>query len=346
MLLTPTQDPSAVHARPEVELESVACPLCQGGEAALVLTAPVVGGEAEERFAIVECQACGMHFTNPRPTLETISHYYPSDYSCYDVRRNWDERPRARLRRYLEREVLRASHGYPPSPGIATHVGAIAGRSWIRRRIQRCFWIPFVESGKLLDVGCGSGAFLKRMRQLGWQAEGLDFSPVAAERAQAWTGCPVRVDSLPSEAIPPSSFDVVTMWQVLEHTHHPREFIRGAREITKPGGWIYLSVPNFAGWSRTAFGAEWVGVDVPRHLLHFTPDCLSRLLSSEGWQVKRVETLGMDGWIRESARRSAGTGDRSRKTRACQGKQGGQVASWWTERRGLGDYLFAAAQNA
>jgi 2-polyprenyl-3-methyl-5-hydroxy-6-metoxy-1,4-benzoquinol methylase len=156
--------------------------------------------------------------------------------------------------------------------------------------------------GRLLDVGCGSGAYLARMQQLGWEVVGVERAVRMAEQIRTRLGIPVVAAGLPSNDLPVGHFDLVTAWQVLEHMERPRQALACIRKLLRAGGRLALTVPNQSGWAARWFGPAWVGLDLPRHLVHFTPATLARMLESEGFSVVHQTTIGSSGWIRKSAR--------------------------------------------
>ena len=90
--------------------------------------------------------------------------------------------------------------------------------------------------GRLLDFGCGSGSYLERMVRRGWQVTGVDTAPSAVARVRETLGLNALLGTLPHPALPPQSFDVISMWQSLEHTHRPREVLAEAYRLLAPGG--------------------------------------------------------------------------------------------------------------
>jgi SAM-dependent methyltransferase len=145
----------------------------------------------------------------------------------------------------------------------------------------------------VLDLGCGGGDFLLACRRRGWDTLGV-------EQAQA----PVmkRLDELGIEVIAPdemtsiesNSVSTVTAWHVLEHISEPRETFAEVRRILKPGGQFVFEVPNFGSWQARLGGPEWFHVDVPRHLLHFDRQSLSRLLDDAGFIEQRWSTFSLE----------------------------------------------------
>lgn len=328
-----------------VEFESTTCLLCGQAGSDVVMTAADVMTD-KRRYSIVQCSSCRLAYTNPRPTPATIGYCYPDEYECHDVAANWDQRRRARIRRQVTRSILRAYHGYPgPRLTLPERIEAWLGRHWIRRTSHRCAWIPFRGQGRLLDFGCGAGSFLRTMADLGWQVSGVDVSTRVAAKVQGELGIPVHVGSLPHPDLRASSFDVITMWASLEHVHGPREVVRAAKELLAPGGSLVVAVPNFASWSRWRFGEHWYGIQLPRHLTHFTPGSLRSLLESEGLRVERVQTVAMDGWVRRSSRDASAAGNASAWSRAASWKPLATLLAGLAEWRDQGDNLVAYASR-
>src|SRR5262249_56183832 len=139
--------------------------------------------------------------------------------------------------------------------------------------------------GRSLDVGGGRGAFLDRMARRGWQVLGIDFSETAVASVRENYNLPALVGTLPHPALGPSSFDVVTMWQVVEHLHDPLHTLRHAREVLAPAGKLCVEVPALDSWAYRVFGPDWFGLELPRHLTHFTSDTLRAMLEKAGFAV-------------------------------------------------------------
>ncbi|MEX0718609.1 MAG: class I SAM-dependent methyltransferase [Planctomycetaceae bacterium] len=289
-------------AEPQVELERADCPLCGRDDARPVISAPDrttgIGGE----FHVVRCRACGAQYTNPRPTPETIGLFYPRGYSPWNE--NEERRPaRARFMKSLERAVLETWLGYPrtaPREPLPRPLAARLGLLLIRRSRQRQSWIPWRAPGRLLDFGCGGGSFLMRMREFGWDVRGMDVSAECARAVTERTGIPVDVGTLPHPDVRPESFDAITLWNALEHVHSPRATLRAVREALSPGGLVVVGVPNIDSWTFREFGTDWHPLELPRHLTHFTPETLSRMLEAEGFRLLSLEHVSRPGFLRHS----------------------------------------------
>ena len=106
--------------------------------------------------------------------------------------------------------------------------------------------------------------------------------PTAAKRAEARTGAHVFVGDIPDAPFPPESFDVITCFDVLEHVYEPRRVMAKVREWLKPGGVFYVQVPNIDSAEARVFGTYWHGLELPRHLFHYSPASLRNLATSSG----------------------------------------------------------------
>jgi SAM-dependent methyltransferase len=210
------------------------------------------------RFTVVECAQCGLMRTDPRPTADTIGAYYPDDYGPYLTSpvikvkpSTWHRRFKARWNRWLGKDVRR---------------------------------LPDIPPGRMLEIGSAGGAYLLEMQAKGWTVEGIEFSPVAAQKARE-RGLDVRTGSLESSVPPQHKADVITAWMVLEHLHEPLAGLRKMREWVQPDGFLVAAVPDASALERRVFGEYWYGLHLPAHLYHYTPDSLRRLLDKAGWQL-------------------------------------------------------------
>ena len=165
----------------------------------------------------------------------------------------------------------------------------------------------------------------------GWSVDGLEVSATVAARVERQSEIRVHIGTLPHADVGPCSHDAITMWSSLEHVHDPRTVVRAAREALRPGGLLLVSVPNIASWPFRVFGRAWYGLDLPRHLVHFTPATLARLLEGAGLRVCRIDHIGRDGWLRRSADRAKRLSMRSRTFQCLRSKPLAMAVSRWTE---------------
>lgn len=145
----------------------------------------------------------------------------------------------------------------------------------------------------LLDVGCGSATLLGLMKRRGFQVIGVDFSQEAAAVAETENGVQVVVGSLEDAAFPAHSFDIVTLFHVMEHVTNPRNVLREVARILRPEGSIVLQVPNIDSWQFRLFGSQWYGLDIPRHVIDYSKEAMLRLLSDAGFTIHRIRHFNL-----------------------------------------------------
>jgi len=145
-------------------------------------------------------------------------------------------------------------------------------------------------AGRLLDVGCGSGLNLDRMRALGWVTRGVDFDARAVEAARA-RGLDVTVGDVFSPSFGDATFDAVFLGHVIEHVTNPAETIRECFRVLAPGGSLVMVTPNAASWGHRLFGADWRGLEPPRHLQVFTRKGLALAVQKAGFRTADVRAI-------------------------------------------------------
>lgn len=247
---------------PPLRFEPAPCNLC-GAEETTVLYAAVpdrrhgIAGS----FALVRCARCRLVRTQPQPAAESIGALYPPSYSSFA-----DGAPArnaaARVARALVRAPYRLRYGDrdaapPPASG----------------------------SGRVLDVGCGTGQLLERLAGAGWEVWGLEPNAAAAAAARARLSLPeerIAVVSVEQAQLLPAGFDLVTMSHVLEHLRDPVDVLRSVAQWLCPGGRLRIWLPNVESLESRIFRRYWFGLDVPRHLYHFAPRTIELALERAG----------------------------------------------------------------
>jgi len=298
---------------PKIEWEETECLLCGNREWAPVVEAPdPAPGGLGLWFAVVQCQECGLCFTNPRPAADSIGLFYPEDYRPHR-RPAWG--PRKSLRSLIWKSDL----------GEAD--------------------IPWHGRGRLLDFGCGNGKFLERMRGRGWDVTGLDVSPQVARQVCEETGVRVLVGELPRDELAPESFDVVTLWQSLEHVHQPRPVLREIHKLLAPGGRLVAAVPNIDSLPFRWFGSDWFALDLPRHLTHFTPMTLTLMLQRTGYRIHEVRMVRHSLWLRKSARLAGRHRRGPYWRRWLVAKPLARIAAWYSQVTQQSDCVLVTAEK-
>jgi len=172
-----------------------------------------------------------------------------------------------------------------------------------------------LSGGSILDVGCGSGFFLRALDPKKWDRFGVETSAAASNAAEAAIGSGhVFTGTLTASSWEDSQFDVVTFWSALEHTNEPRMNLLEARRIMKKGGTLIVQLPNAASYQARVFGGDWYALDTPRHRYHFALPVLGRLLSETGFEVCRTTYFSKthnSHALRQSLKAKLGTKDSS-----------------------------------
>jgi 2-polyprenyl-3-methyl-5-hydroxy-6-metoxy-1,4-benzoquinol methylase len=265
------------------------CPACGAGGEVLfeALPDPQEGPPGTWRFR--RCRRCRSLWLDPRPSEGDLARaYHPSVEVTGDPSVAWGG-----LRKALRDAVAARAFGYP-TPGGSDLIGAagrlLAGTPMIRDRVGGpMMWLPGRSGGSLLDVGCGDGSFMTRMRSLGWAVTGLDSDPAAVQAARS-RGLSVQQGTLDRVEFPEESFDVVTMSHVIEHIPDPTAALTKCGRVLRPGGRLVAVTPNAASLGLRFFGRYWGGLDPPRHLILFTPRALLRCAGRSGIEPTEIRT--------------------------------------------------------
>ena len=267
-------DGSGEHAGPwQPELEEIACDLCGESAATTLFFAEDRRYGLPGSFRIARCVGCGLVYVSPRPTLESLAHYYPDRY-----------RPHAEGRQHQGRlgKAVRAL-AFTSSSGAWR-----APIAWLYNSVAFRAFVPSQPAGRVLDVGCGPGDYLRVWKELGWEIEGLEPNGLVAARAGREIGALVRCGFAETAELPHAAYDLVTMSHSLEHLRSPRTALARLRRALKPDGRLLLMVPNFAAWERFALQNHWQGLEVPRHLFHFEPTTITAVLRATGYSVIQI----------------------------------------------------------
>ncbi len=239
---------------------------------------------------IRRCSGCGVAWLDPRPLPEEIEKLYQRYYTHPS-----SEEPSIRespLRETVKRGVLAASCGYVETAGTGMQrfTGKMLSQVSLIQNIvaSKVMWLDASRRGRLLDVGSGSGRYLVRMRDLGWDVAGVEPDPKAARGARERFGLEIHGSSLEAAGFSEGAFDAVTMHHVIEHVPDPIELLRRSHRVLKPGGTLVVVTPNIESLGRRMFSRSWMPWDPPRHLLLFSPRALHKAAELAGFRIERM----------------------------------------------------------
>ncbi|GAA4456596.1 class I SAM-dependent methyltransferase [Nibrella saemangeumensis] len=208
---------------------------------------------SNQQFQIQQCSTCTLLLTNPRPDVVSIGHYYKSQ------------------------DYISHTDG---NTGLIDQLYRTVRTYTLRQKVNL---IDEVNKGKgsMLDVGCGTGSFLEQCQAAGWEVSGVEPDPDAQAIAEKRLQKHIKENVHQIEVRPP--FDVITMWHVLEHIPLVNESLKQIHSLLRPGGTLIIAVPNCQSWDAEHYMKWWAAYDVPRHLYHFSPTTLRKLVEKNGF---------------------------------------------------------------
>ncbi len=261
------------------------CPLCskEGQQLYVALVDWLFGVPGS--WGILECKPCGIAWPDLQPAAKDI----PKLYSRYYTHRSLPGTLFERLRRRTSQCVIQRM-GYPVGrpkeilPRLLSRLPSLE-----RAGVLEVMGLPASRVGTLLDVGCGNGEFIKRMRTLGWSVTGVDPDPAAVEWGQS-QGLEVfqgTVSDVPNS----KRYDAITLNHVIEHVQDPVGLLRECgRRLRPQTGTIIITTPNINSLGHWWFKGYWRGLEVPRHLFLFSPAGLTNCVARSGVSLRSIRT--------------------------------------------------------
>jgi len=219
-----------------------------------------------------KCQSCKISFQDPIPDLATINSYYPNNYENYD-----DPKP-SRLS-FIEKIRLQYHHGYSNLIKNNLLNRCLSNIIFFDKKI-----INNISDGNFLDIGCGNGSRLIKMRNLGWNVHGVELNKFAYIKCKK-NNLNVQNTSLEKANFKKNYFDVIYMSHLIEHLHNPTEVIEICDLLLKKGGKLYIHTPNLNALGRVFFGKYWFANEVPRHLILYSHSGIKKLLFNSDLKI-------------------------------------------------------------
>ncbi len=240
------------------------CPVCNSTTINPLLTVKDFSVSKED-FAVWQCSACSLRFTQDVPDEASIGSYYASqDYISHS---NTDKGLLNKLYQWVRRFTLEQK------------------ASLISSQTK--------PKGNILDVGAGIGAFLSVMKKKGWNVKGIEPDKVARANAEKLFHLKLSPSS-ELHSLPANSYDAITLWHVLEHVHDLHDYVKQLKNLLSANGKIFIAVPNYTSADAAAHQNYWAAYDVPRHLYHFTPKAIEKLMALHGLKLVAKKPMWFD----------------------------------------------------
>ena len=241
------------------------CPLCASPSISYAFTA-TDHTVSQEQFEVWKCDHCKGLFTQNVPEENQIGSYYNSeDYISHsNTREGWMNSLYHNVR----------------------NITLNGKKSLIEKETG-------IAAGTILDVGCGTGAFLNKMNKSGWQVTGVEPDAGARKTAADLYGLNIE-PSANLYNLPEAHYDAITLWHVLEHVHDIHGHLKELARLLKKDGKLFIAVPNYTSADAKQYKEMWAAFDVPRHLYHFSPHSMNVVLNKHGLKIRKMKPMWFD----------------------------------------------------
>jgi len=256
-----------------IRMEKISCNLCGSKDSTFLFETKDrlhgIGGT----FCYVRCSECGLVYMNPQVVPEDTGKLYPSDYAPHSTAAKGST---AGIRSLYNRLMK--------IPTIAQFI------RWVTNvKITNDIYRRLDKNSRILDIGCGAGAFLNRVKtEKGCEVYGIDISEAAVEAAKNTFGLDIFKGTISEAPFEKASFDVITAWWYLEHVPDPQATAARISTFLKPNGYCIIGVPNFNSFNAKVFKDKWYHLDCPRHLCIWTLSAMKRLLEQHCLTVTKT----------------------------------------------------------
>jgi len=231
------------------------CPICDKTQLKLLVELRDTDHVCNELFKVMECEACGLALSSPLLTHSELGPFYENAY-------------------YAKTQG-----------GLISKIFDRVEERFYQARIKHV--LKYIQTGKLLDIGCGHGRFVLTAERKGFQAEGLEFSESGQSLSED-RKLKIHKGDLLEMTLEEETYDIITCWHSFEHFPQPKLYLNKMKQLLKPGGLLLIAVPNYKSWEagQREQLKHWLHLDVPRHQFHFSPQALQKLLTQEQLRIQ------------------------------------------------------------
>lgn len=242
-------------------------------------------------WGFLRCPKCGLLWLDPRPTKDTFSSIYADTYYTHHAQQQKKEG----ILEAIIHSILMTRKGYQSikKDKPLLWAGILLGYIPFFKdlALRRVLYVEGPPSGKLLDIGCGSGWFLQNLQEMGWKNLcGIETDEKAANEAKK-SGLKIIAKPIEESGIAPSSVDIITARHVIEHIDKSTSFLRHCYNALKPNGKLILITPNAESLNHKLFKQYWRELDVPRHFFIFSAPVLKKIAEDAGFHIERIKTM-------------------------------------------------------
>ncbi len=254
------KDDAPSRERQDFELEYVSCNLCSADNTDLF--------SSDGSLNLLRCRNCGLYYVSPRLTATHIRRLYNRQYF----------------------QALDSSHGDGRIYKGGYRDYLADEQNYIQTFRKRFKWIEkYSPHGrKMLDVGSGAGYFMAVARENGWCVQGVEPASFVADYARSQLSLDVFPGTLLEANYPSGSFDLVALWDVLEHMPDPRRDLAEVHRVLNRSGIVILETQNIGSWLPKILGYRWPHFGHHLHLFHFTPETITKVLHNAGFRVIKI----------------------------------------------------------